>query len=146
MARTTLIIGGAGAQGSVVARILAVEGGYSVKVLTRNVESKQAKELAKVHGIALIQGDSLNEADLASALSGVDSVYANTNGFAIGEKAEVYWGIRTYEIARRVGVKHFVWAGLEYNGPKTNFDEKYHVGHYEGKGRVTGKRFQLRTT
>jgi uncharacterized protein YbjT (DUF2867 family) len=140
MSPTTLIIGGTGAQGSVVAKILVGEGNHNVRILTRNVESEHAKELRGIPNVSLMQGDSFNERDLTKALTGVDFLYLNTNGFATGEKGEVYWGIRTYELARRAGVKHFVYAGLDYNGPVTNYDEKYHAGHYEGKGRVGGRK------
>jgi nucleoside-diphosphate-sugar epimerase len=139
MARTTLIVGGTGAQGSAVARILANSGKYNVKILTRDASSHEAKNLVTIPNISIIEGNSYYEPDLVAALKGIDSIYVNTNGFAIGEKAETYWGIRTYELARREGVKHFVYAGLDYLGPVTNYEDKYHIGHYEGKGRVGGK-------
>jgi hypothetical protein len=40
--------------------------------------------------------------------------FVNTNGFAIGEKAEIYWGMRIYEIAVESGVEFFVWGNLDY--------------------------------
>jgi len=66
----------------------------------------------------------------------VKYVFANTNGFAIGEKAEIYWGIRLYELAREFGVEHFLYAGLEYASRLGNFDPKYRTGHLDGKGKV----------
>jgi hypothetical protein len=55
---------------------------------------------------------------------------------AIGEKAEIYWGIRLYELARELGVKHFVYAGLEYASKLGNFNPKYRTGNLDGKGKV----------
>lgn len=63
-------------------------------------------------------------------------MFANTNGFAIGEKNEIYWGIRMYELAREAGVTHFLYAGLEYASKLGNFDPKYRCGHLDGKGKV----------
>ena len=138
MTRTTLIIGGTGAQGSTVARILARSGKYTIKILTRDLQSPQAVAVASIPNVSIIEGSFTNERDIITALQGVDSIYVNTNGFAIGEKAETHYGIRIFELARREGVKHFVYAGLDYLGPLTNYADKYHVGHYEGKGRVGG--------
>lgn len=64
--------------------------------------------------------------------------FANTNGFAIGEKAGVYWGIRTYELAAQNGLEQFVWAGLDYGSKQGAFAPKYRCGHLDGKNKVTG--------
>ena len=86
--------------------------------------------------MTIVEGDSYFESDLVRALAGATHVFANTNGFAIGEKAEIYWGTRLYELARGAGVKHFVYAGLEYASKLGNFDPKYRCGHLDGKGKV----------
>ncbi|KPI36851.1 NmrA-like family domain-containing protein 1 [Cyphellophora attinorum] len=115
-----LIIGGTGAQGRPVVEALTADGKYAAKVLSRDTSSDDAKKIA----------------DLRKAFEGVDYHFANTNGFAIGEKAEIYWGTRLYELARAFGVKHFVYAGLEYASKLGNFDPKYRTGHLDGKGKV----------
>jgi len=109
---------------------------YRVRVITRNAASAESKELASLPGVDIFEGDSYNEASLREALKGVDYVFANTNGFAIGEKNEIYWGIRLYELAREFGVKHFLYAGLEYASKLGNFNPKYRTGHLDGKGKV----------
>lgn len=86
--------------------------------------------------VTVIQGDAYKEQDLRNALKGVDYLFANTNGFAIGEKAEIYWGLRLYELAREFKIKHFVYAGLEYASKLGGFDPKYRTGHLDGKGKV----------
>ena len=138
MSQTVLIIGGTGAQGVAVTKILTAEGNYNVKVLTRDASSSHAKDIASIPNISTIEGDPHNEPDLASALEGVDVVFVNHNGFAIGPMREMFWGVRTFELARRAGVKHFVYGGLEYLGDITDYQEKYRVGHYYGKGVVGG--------
>ena len=53
------------------------------------------------------QGDAYDEAILFEAFRSADLVWVNTNGFAIGEKNEVFLDIRMFEIARASGVLHF---------------------------------------
>jgi uncharacterized protein YbjT (DUF2867 family) len=133
---TVLVIGGTGAQGSAIARLLASTPNYNVRIQTRSLTGATAQELAITPNISLVVGSAENERDLVRAFHGVDAVYVNTNGFATGIKNETYMGIRIFELARREGVKHLIYAGLDYLGPLTNYDDKYNVGHYEGKGRV----------
>lgn len=109
---------------------------YAVRVITRNASSKEAQELADVPGVSVIEGDAYDEPTLRKAFQGVDYVFANTNGFAIGEMAEIYWGIRLYELAREFKVQHFIYAGLEYASRLGGFDPKYRTGHLDGKGKV----------
>lgn len=87
--------------------------------------------------MTIIEGEVYNEDTLRKAFTGVDYAFVNTNGFAIGQAKEIYWGIRMYEIAAGCGVKHFLWAGLEYGSKLGNWDPKYRVGHLDGKGKVS---------
>lgn len=87
-------------------------------------------------GVTIIEGDAYDEVTLHCAFSGIDLAWVNTNGFAIGEKNEIYWGIRMYEIARECGVSHFIWASLEYASKLGNFDPKFRTGHLDGKAKV----------
>ncbi|KAL3476679.1 hypothetical protein BJX99DRAFT_227527 [Aspergillus californicus] len=136
MARNILVIGGTGAQGVPVVKALASCSEYNVRVITRSALSDQAKELASLPGVSIFEGDTYNEVTIRKALQGIHYVFANTNGFAIGEKAEIYWGIRLYELAREAHVKHFVYAGLEYGSKLGDFDPKYRCAHLDGKGKV----------
>jgi len=131
-----LVIGGTGAQGVPVVKALASDGKYNVRVLTRSASSKEAKELTTLPGVTIFEGATYHEPTLRKAFQDVDYVFANTNGFATGEMAEIYWGIRLYELAREFGVKHFVYAGLEYASKLGNFQSKYRTGHLDGKGKV----------
>lgn len=113
------------------------DGKYAVRVVTRDSSSTEAKGISSIPGASILEGDTYNEATLRKAFTDVDYVFANTNGFAIGEKAEIFWGIRLYELAREFGVKHFLYAGLEYASKLGHFDPKYRTGHLDGKGKVT---------
>ena len=105
-------------------------------MITRDTTSPDAELLASLPGVTLFEGNCYDEPTLCKAFVGVDLVFANTNGFAIGEKAEIYWGIRLYELAREFHVKHFLYAGLFYGYKLGNFDAKYRTGHLDGKGKV----------
>ncbi|RHZ59242.1 uncharacterized protein CDV56_101423 [Aspergillus thermomutatus] len=134
-ANTALVIGGTGAQGIPVVKALASGLKYTVRVLTRDSSSEEAKELAAIPGVSIFEGET-HEPTLREAFKDISYVFANTNGFAIGEQAEIYWGIRLYELAREFGVKHFLYAGLEYASKLGNFDPKYRTGHLDRKGKV----------
>ncbi|EHK15229.1 uncharacterized protein TRIVIDRAFT_38638 [Trichoderma virens Gv29-8] len=133
---TVLVIGGTGAQGVPVVKSLSSDSKYAVRVITRNPSSKDAVELASIPGVTIFEGNAYDEPTLREAFKGVQYVFANTNGFAIGEMAEIYWGIRIYELAREFGVKHLIYAALEYSSKLGNFDSKYRCGHVDGKGKV----------
>ncbi|RFU79328.1 hypothetical protein TARUN_2896 [Trichoderma arundinaceum] len=133
---TILVIGGTGAQGIPVIEALTSDSKYAIRVITRNAASAEAKLLAQIPGVTVVEGDCYDESTLRDILPGVDYVFTNTNGVAIGEMAEVYWGIRMYELSQEFGVKHFVYASLPYASKIGNFNSKYRVGHCDGKGRV----------
>ncbi|KAK0763464.1 hypothetical protein N5P37_002841 [Trichoderma harzianum] len=134
---TVLIIGGTGTQGIPIVKALTSDGKYAVRVITRNAASSDAQVLAKLPGVTIVEGNCYDEPTLRNILPGVDRVFANTNGHALGEMAEIYWGIRLYELSREFGVKHFVYASLPYVTKLGNFNDKYQAGHCDGKAKVT---------
>lgn len=109
---------------------------YDVHVLTRSSASTSSLELATLPGVTIIEGNPYDEATLHRVFKGIDYAWVNTNGFAIGEKNEIYWGIRMFEIARGCNVSHFQWASLAYVSKLGNFEPKYRTGHLDGKGKV----------
>ncbi|CZR52234.1 probable nitrogen metabolic regulation protein nmr [Phialocephala subalpina] len=132
-----LVIGGTGAQGAeVVKGSLSLSQKYSVRVLSRNKASERARQLALLPNVTLIQGQQDNQKDLHRAFHGVYGAYVNTDGFTLGEKAELFYGIRAYEIARHEKVTHYIWANSDYAVKKAGWDEQYHWGHNDAKGRV----------
>ena len=140
-----LVIGGTGAQGNAIVHALSETGKYDISVLTRNTKSAAAQEVAKIPHVTLIEGDSSNADTLRKAFKGVDKCYVNTNGFALGEKDELFWGVKTFELAAEAGIKHYIWAGLPYPYKRSGYNPKYNVGHLDGKGRVTGKKHHFRS-
>ena len=147
---TLLIIGGTGAQGTLnsdpgltsgipIAKSLASKGNYNLRIQTRDPNHERSRELGSLPNTTLVQGRADNEADLRRAFAGVTAAFVNTNGFAIGEKAELYWGIRIFEIAKEEKtMRHYVWSNLDYALKLGGYDEKYKTGHYDGKGSTAG--------
>ncbi|KAI8941276.1 hypothetical protein NX059_002506 [Plenodomus lindquistii] len=134
--RLVFVIGGTGAQGLPIVKTLSASGRYAVRVLTRNKDSERAKKLAELPNVELLEGGQTNAADLHRGFKGAWGAWVNTDGFTIGEKNEVFYGIRAYEIARGEGVKHFIYAATDYPLKDTNWNEEYHWGHNDAKGRV----------
>ena len=138
MTKTILIIGGTGAQGSTVVRFLSATGSYELRCITRDTSSPHAQEISKLPHVSLVSGG-YDDQSLQKAFEGVEYVWVNTNGFALGEQAETFWGIRIFQMSVRAGVKHLVYSGLDSVYRKGGYDPKFRVGHYEGKARVEGK-------
>lgn len=140
MSKVILILGGAGAQNSAVARELVKNESFSVRILSRNAKSEESVSLAAIPRITVVEADTYDEDNLISAFEGVHAVFVNTNGFAVGEKAEIFWGIRIYEIAYWAGVKHFIYSSLPFVSKKSGFNPKYRVPFVDGKAKVVGKK------
>lgn len=51
---------------------------------------------------------------VAAAFKGVYGAYVNTDGFTVGEEAEIFHGMRIFELAKQAGVQHYVWSNLDY--------------------------------
>lgn len=114
---------------------------YSVRVLTRDPSSKRAESLASLLNVALIKGSQDDEKSLHESFKGVYGAWVNLDGFTLGEMKELYFGFRAYEIARHEGVQHYVWANCDYALRIAGWDEQYHWGHNDAKGRIGGKEY-----
>lgn len=130
------VIGGTGAQGLPVIGALVADKQYSVRALTRDAGSRRAKALLALGNVSLIEGTFADEDTLRKGFRGCDGAYINIDGFNTGEKTELYWAIRCYEIAIEEGIKFFVYGNLDYALKKGGYDSKYRAGHYDGKGRI----------
>jgi hypothetical protein len=131
-------VGGTGAQGRPVIKGLVKDGAYSVRVLTRDTSSKHAQGLKALNSslVELVEGTFASEKDLRNGYRGCEYAFVNIDGFNCGEKTEVYWATRSYELALQEGIKFFVYGNLDYGLKKGNWNQKYRCGHYDSKGRV----------
>jgi hypothetical protein len=93
--------------------------------------------------VTLQQGSVTSQEALHAAFRGVYGAWVNTDGFTLGEKNELFYAMRAYEIAIAEGVTHYVWANSDYALRKAGWDERYHWGHNDAKGRVGGEDREL---
>jgi hypothetical protein len=137
--RTTskiFVIGGTGAQGIPITRALVADEKYSVRVLSRDPASRRATDLLALGNVSIVEGTFADEATLREGFRGCDGAFVNIDGFNTGEKAEIYWAIRSYEIAIEEGIRFFVYGNLDFGLKKSGYDSRFRTGHYDGKGRV----------
>ncbi|KAI7784848.1 NmrA-like family protein [Diaporthe eres] len=113
-------IGASGAQGLPIARDLANSGLYNLRALTRDPNSQRFKDL---------QSSVPN-------LPGRMGAFMDIDGFNCGEKTEIYWSIRAYELEIEEGVKFFVFSSLVYSYKVSGFRPEFRCGHIDAKGRV----------
>lgn len=62
---------------------------------------------------ALSAGSFLDFDIVADALQGAWGAFVNTDSFTVGEPWEIYAGMRIFELAKKAGVRHYVWSSLE---------------------------------
>jgi uncharacterized protein YbjT (DUF2867 family) len=123
-----LVTGATGQQGGAVAREL-LKRGYPVKAMTRKPAGEKAQALAKA-GAEIIHGDLDDAGTLEKALKGMWGVFAVQNTWEAGVEKEEAQGKRIAEIARRAGVKHYVYSsvGSAHRGTGIpHFDNKWRV-------------------
>ncbi|CAJ2504469.1 Uu.00g118630.m01.CDS01 [Anthostomella pinea] len=138
MASTRLIavVGGTGAQGIPVVRDLVQSGAYTVRALTRDSSSPRFQELQSFGPVTPVTGTFASEADLRATFHGAWGAFVNIDGFNAGEKTEMFWTMRAYELALEAGVRFFVLASLDYATKKAGYRPEFRAGHYDAKGRV----------
>ena len=123
-----LVTGATGQQGGAVAREL-LAGGHKVGTLTRKPESDGAKALAAL-GAEVVYGDFDNAASLEKAFKGAWGVFAMGNTWEAGIEGEEEQGKRVAEVAREVGVQHFVYTSVGSAHRETG------IPHFDNKWRV----------
>ena len=128
--KTIFVTGGTGKQGGAVA-INLLQAGFTVKVLTRNIDSAKALVLKKLN-IELVKGD-LNNADTyrehLKNMYGIFSVQTFENGV----EKEINQGVTLATIAKELGVKHFLYssvAGANLNTGVPLMDSKMKIENH----------------
>ncbi len=123
-----------------VSAALAKDGRYHVRVQTRNPQHRAAQELAQLPNVSFHVGHIESDDLMREAMQGMDGVFFLANGFAIGDKAEIFWSMRAFEIARETGVKFFQFSSIDYYLKKGGYDPKFRCAHADAKGRVASTR------
>ena len=136
------VVGATGAQGGSVIDALLKEGSYSIRAITRNPQSENAKSLA-AKGIEVIKADVNDLASLETAFQGSYAIYAVTNFF---EPFSQYGPQKAVEVESEQGMniakaaaststlQHYIWSTLP-NGMKIS-GGKYLIPHFEAKNKV----------
>lgn len=114
-----LVTGATGAQGGAVARSLPA-GGIPVRVLTRNITSDAAAELARL-GAQLVLGDWDDAASLLAAMQGAHGVFSVQRPDADNSDSERRHGQNLIEAAKRANVRHFVHTSVCETGKHMTF-------------------------
>jgi uncharacterized protein YbjT (DUF2867 family) len=125
---SVIVTGATGQQGGAVAREL-LKHGYPVKAMTRNPDGEKARALAKA-GAEIVRGDLDDAGSLEKALKGVWGVFAVQNTWEAGVEKEEAQGKRIAEVARRAGVKHYVYSSVGSAHRSTG------IPHFDNKWRV----------
>ena len=128
--KTFVITGATGRQGSAVVRHLLKEEAC-VKALTRNPNSKKAKQLTAL-GAELVTGDIANADALTTLFQGAAGIYSVQNPYTSSIAAEIQQGKNVADAARAAGVAHIV-QGSAGIGKKTgipSWDSKLEIQEY----------------
>lgn len=123
-----LVTGATGKQGGAAATQLLARG-HKVRAMTRKPEGEAATALAG-RGAELVQGDLDDPVSLERALQGVWGVFAVQNTWEAGVEKEEVQGKRIAELAKRIGVEHFVYSSVGSAHRRTG------IPHFENKWRV----------
>jgi len=123
-----LVTGATGQQGGATAHEL-LEKGHRVRAMTRKPEGERARALA-ARGAEVVPGDLDDPASLERALAGAWGTFAVQNTWEAGVEGEEKQGKRFAELAKKVGVQHFVYMSV------ASADRGTGIPHFENKWRV----------
>ena len=123
-----LVTGATGQQGGAVARELLTHG-HKVRAMTRKPSGNDAKALAAL-GAEIVQGDLDDVSSLPRAVEGVWGVFAVQNTWEAGVAREEAQGKHVAEIAKKMGIQHYVYSSVG------SADRKTGIPHFDNKWRV----------
>ncbi len=118
------VTGGTGNQGGSVAKAL-VKGGFAVKVLTRNPDSQNALDLAKI-GVRLVQGDLNDVRSYKEHIKGVYGIFS-VQTFTKGIENEIEQGKALATLAKESDINHFLYSSVMCADTNTG------IPHFESK-------------
>lgn len=137
------VLGSTGAQGGGLARAILADksGEFSVRAVTRKVDSDQAKALANA-GADVVAAD-LDDADsLRHAFEGAHGAYCVTSYWEhFSADKEIAQAKNMAKAAKQAGVKHVIWSTLEdvrkfyplSDDRMPTIDGKWKCPHFDGK-------------
>jgi len=128
------VIGGTGAQGGGVVDALLAKPEFTVRVPSRDPNSKAAKALA-AKGVEVVAADLLDPRSLHRAFEGAWGAFLVTSFWDSTQMSrETEIGTGAVNAARAAGVKHLVWSTLPDCDRLSG--GRFKVVHFSGKARV----------
>jgi len=138
------VVGATGAQGSGLAKAILSDpnGGFTARVLTRDVSSDKAKELAKL-GAEVVAADVDSVESLKNAFRGAYGAFCVTFFWEhFSPEKEIAEAKAMAEAAKHAGLQHVIWSTLEDtrkwvplgDNRMPTLHGKYKVPHFDGKG------------
>ncbi|MBK7091936.1 MAG: NmrA/HSCARG family protein [bacterium] len=138
------VVGATGAQGGGLVRAILEDASseFTVRALTRNVNSDKAKQLAQL-GVEVVAADIDNLDSMKNAFKDAYGAFCLTNFWEhFSAEKEVAQAKTMAEAAKSAGVKHVIWSTLEDTRRWVPLDDdrmptlhgKYKVPHFDGKG------------
>jgi uncharacterized protein YbjT (DUF2867 family) len=138
------VLGATGAQGGGLARAILADksGEFTVRALTRNVDSDKAKALAE-NGAEVVAADIDNYDSLTKAFTGAYGVFAVTNFWEhFSAEKEIAQAASIAKAAKEANVKHVIWSSLDdtrkwipiSDKRMPTLQNKYKVPHFDAKG------------
>ena len=138
------VFGATGAQGGGLARAILEDptGGFSVRAITRNIDSDKARELAAA-GAEVVAADLDDAASVERALQGAYGAYCLTNFWEhFSPDKELAQARNLAQGSKAAGLQHVIWSTLEDTRRKVPLDDarmptlmgRYKVPHFDAKG------------
>src|SRR5580658_5225006 len=138
------VLGATGAQGGGLVRAILSDpnGGFGARVITRDVNSDKAKELAAL-GAEVVAGDVDDLESLKKAFTGAYGVFGVTFFWAHFSPAkEIAHATSIAAAAKAAGVKHVIWSSLEdtrkwvplSDNRMPTLQGTFKVPHFDAKG------------
>jgi uncharacterized protein YbjT (DUF2867 family) len=139
-----VVVGATGMQGGGLVRAILADKGteFTVRALTRKVDSEKAKALEKA-GATVVAADLDQRDSLEQAFTGSYGVFCVTNFWEhFSPERELTQAKNMAEAARDTGVRHVIWSTLEdtrrwvpvIDTRMPTLMGKYKVPHFDAKG------------
>ncbi|KAK9233795.1 hypothetical protein V1525DRAFT_351301 [Lipomyces kononenkoae] len=142
MSKLVVVVGATGGQGGSVVSALLQDKSFTIRGITRNPGSENAKKLA-AQGVEIVAADLNDEDSLVKAFAGAYAIFAVTDFFEPFKKmdghaaAEVEYqqGVNMATAASKTpSLQHYIWSTLPYSHKLSH--GKVTVPHFDGKARV----------
>lgn len=143
------VVGATGAQGGGLVRAILndTNGGFTVRAITRDVQSDKAKGLVAL-GAEVVAADLDNPETLRKAFAGAYGVFCLTNFWEhFSPERELAQAKAQAQAAKQAGLQHVIWSTLEDTRKWVPLSDnrmptlmgKYKVPHFDAKGEADGE-------